>query len=158
MPKRAVPKPCLIAGCKYPTFKGPRCVDHEAGYQRARNKLEYRQPYNAYVYRELRKQLLAKYPCAHCGSWGKRVLDHTLPLLDGGTNSIENLQVLCLECHQVKTQADRLWRKAKASGYDKLCPACDPGIPNCGVNHDHGSSFCWTWYRSRATAKPKRTK
>jgi 5-methylcytosine-specific restriction endonuclease McrA len=40
--------------------------------------------------------------CNYCGEPGNEV-DHVIELDAGGDNSIENLQVLCRECHKVKT-------------------------------------------------------
>ena len=40
--------------------------------------------------------------CAHCGSEGKLHVDHILPLSRGGSNELENLQMLCAPCNQSK--------------------------------------------------------
>lgn len=37
--------------------------------------------------------------------------DHVIPVLDGGTSAIENLRVLCRQCHNKKTRADRAARR-----------------------------------------------
>ena len=47
-------------------------------------------------------------------------IDHILPLADGGSNDISNLQALCPSCHRVKTarenrERDRLLRKGGGS-------------------------------------------
>ena len=34
-------------------------------------------------------------------------IDHIMPLAAGGNNDLDNLQVLCLECHQEKTRTKR---------------------------------------------------
>lgn len=36
---------------------------------------------------------------------GKQV-DHIVPLAKGGTDDLENLQLLCIECHKIKTQRE----------------------------------------------------
>lgn len=48
--------------------------------------------------------------CKHCG---KRIpsgmdwhIDHEIPIADGGTNDDVNLQVLCYQCHSLKTKED----------------------------------------------------
>lgn len=41
------------------------------------------------------------------------VCDHVLALTDGGTNDLQNLQVLCGPCSQVKTRMDRRARAAR---------------------------------------------
>ena len=35
-------------------------------------------------------------------------IDHKLPLCKGGNNDISNLQILCLECHALKTRIDTI--------------------------------------------------
>ena len=42
--------------------------------------------------------------CNYCGEIGNEV-DHVIELAAGGDNSIENLQVLCKDCHKKKTSA-----------------------------------------------------
>ena len=42
--------------------------------------------------------------CNYCGEVGNEV-DHVIELAAGGDNSIENLQVLCKQCHKAKTAA-----------------------------------------------------
>ena len=33
-------------------------------------------------------------------------IDHVIPIFSGGTNDIDNLQALCLDCHREKTRDD----------------------------------------------------
>lgn len=40
----------------------------------------------------------------------KVALDHIVPLVDGGTEAPDNLQILCHSCHQLKTVAENLNR------------------------------------------------
>ena len=37
-------------------------------------------------------------------------LDHAVPLSVGGTNDVDNLQLLCHDCHKKKTSAERSLR------------------------------------------------
>ena len=42
--------------------------------------------------------------CQECGLHGQVLeCDHVVPLEDGGTDEIENLQALCVSCHFAKT-------------------------------------------------------
>ncbi|WP_279607037.1 HNH endonuclease [Burkholderia cenocepacia] len=48
------------------------------------------------------------YCCRACGIAVRAgVVDHIKPLAQGGSNSDENLQLLCKECHDDKTNADQ---------------------------------------------------
>ena len=40
--------------------------------------------------------------CARCGCLEKLTVDHIKPLRKDGTNDLENLQILCLECNRSK--------------------------------------------------------
>jgi 5-methylcytosine-specific restriction endonuclease McrA len=52
----------------------------------------------------LRAQAFKMYgkTCNYCGDIGLEV-DHVIELAIGGENTIDNLQVLCKECHKAKT-------------------------------------------------------
>lgn len=69
-----------------------------------------------------RRQVLAeqKGECAHCGcmlvdGWA---LDHITPHSKGGSDDRENLQGLCLPCHDAKTAKDRGYRPRRRIGID----------------------------------------
>lgn len=53
------------------------------------------------------KEALINKNGSKCSSCKKRVqrlhLDHIIPLADGGLHEIENMQLLCVECHRAKT-------------------------------------------------------
>lgn len=44
--------------------------------------------------------------CYICGEFDNLTVDHILPKSQGGKDNIENLQLLCVECHKVKTKED----------------------------------------------------
>lgn len=50
-----------------------------------------------------------RWGCAVCGVRGrhKLTLDHILPLKDGGTNTANNAQPLCVPCHEKKDGYER---------------------------------------------------
>ena len=57
--------------------------------------------------------------CATCGAvtpdWHA---DHIVPIKDGGAHEASNLQLLCEECHKVKTRKDRDAYPEQASLFD----------------------------------------
>ena len=63
----------------------------------------------------VRKAVLEKYngTCAWCGSREEPEIDHIVPLREGGTNAIENLQVLCKSCNTRKGIDDDQTTKAE---------------------------------------------
>lgn len=60
----------------------------------------------------IRKQAMLKtqYRCAECLRQDRLALadqvDHIIPLHKGGTDALDNLEGLCLTCHERKTAAD----------------------------------------------------
>jgi len=56
--------------------------------------------------------------CAECDEPSTEV-DHILPISEGGTNDIDNLQALCGTCHATKTRNERL-TTYKAAGYSEM--------------------------------------
>ena len=44
--------------------------------------------------------------CVKCLRKGANEVDHIKPLWDGGTNLLTNLQLLCWECHSIKTEEE----------------------------------------------------
>ena len=55
--------------------------------------------------------------CVRCGfEVGPRayICDHVLPLSDGGSSELGNLQTLCTACSKVKTRLDRRARAARS--------------------------------------------
>lgn len=50
------------------------------------------------------------YRCVACGANAKETklqIDHIIPVSKGGSNNLENLQTLCVDCNRGKS--DRLW-------------------------------------------------
>ena len=61
----------------------------------------------------LRESILARDGCClRCGALGGLVIDHILPVLQGGTNDPDNLQTLCRRCNSLKRGAVDWRRKA----------------------------------------------
>jgi 5-methylcytosine-specific restriction protein A len=45
-------------------------------------------------------------------------VDHITPLAKGGTDEDDNLQLLCLACHEKKTRIENGYRERKEIGLD----------------------------------------
>lgn len=62
--------------------------------------------------------------CVHCLSKTPPLfraateLDHIVPLSRSGTDTADNRQGLCRECHDIKTRADFGWRQKIKTGPD----------------------------------------
>ena len=62
------------------------------------------------AWRRSRKKAFEIYgsKCLRCGAVDKTlVVDHVLPISFGGNKNVENLQVLCQDCHRWKTRKER---------------------------------------------------
>lgn len=61
--------------------------------------------------------------CRRCGTTGNLEFDHVIPVHVGGTNNIENSQILCRTCHRQKTD-EELRRAATRQrvNQDTACP------------------------------------
>ncbi len=59
--------------------------------------------------------------CAKCSKTSdKWQVDHIKPIRDGGSNSKDNIQLLCLKCHKEKTKKERRARSYKCRSDRKL--------------------------------------
>lgn len=105
-------KPCLDCGT---LTNGTRCPPHQRDRDRirdrARNQIKTRRRANrpgnnaaARLRYALNKHSTAI--CQHCHETHTPQhleIDHILPLGDGGTDTEDNLQILCKPCHRTKT-------------------------------------------------------
>lgn len=71
----------------------------------------------------MRSLLLAQQPlCVLCKAKGRtsaaEEIDHIIPLFKGGTDDRENLQPLCIPCHEEKTRADMGYKPKPRVGAD----------------------------------------
>lgn len=57
---------------------------------------------------EQRREVLARdgYRCQQCGSSGPLCVHHVVYRSDGGSDDLDNLATLCVECHTDKHQPD----------------------------------------------------
>ena len=97
--------PCLASGCPNPAVRGGRCEKHAQKYRQQSDQARPSAAERGYdaKWRRVRAQFLRKHPeCGVCGAEAT-VVDHVLPLSQGGTNEWANLQPLCVRCHNRKT-------------------------------------------------------
>jgi 5-methylcytosine-specific restriction enzyme A len=98
-------RPCSQQGC--PNLN---CTEHSNAkrYDHARRDDSERKIYNSRRWRRLRELALARDPiCKACNAEAARIADHVKPIKRGGAEwSLDNLQGLCVACHQVKTRAE----------------------------------------------------
>ena len=67
-------------------------------------KTEFRPASREHLSASKRKRILlrAKGRCMKCGSGKNLEIDHVVPLAKGGSNRLENLQLLCQRCNRMK--------------------------------------------------------
>jgi len=104
-------KLCAFPGCPNLVDSGETyCPEHKRQTQKnvdARRGTSNERGYNA-TWRRLRRMVLNREPlCRECLKEGRLTpateVDHIVPLSQGGTNDLENLQPLCHSCHSRKT-------------------------------------------------------
>lgn len=76
------------------------------------------------AWKRLRRQAIRAYgnECAQCGTHGTETtleLDHVVPVAEGGTDTLDNAQLICPTCHGPKTQAEAARGRARKSGRRK---------------------------------------
>lgn len=76
-----------------------------------------------YTWQKMRELYLQQFPlCVDCDRQGRIRLadqvDHIVPLAKGGTDAFNNLQGLCVECHQIKTALDMGYHARPEIGLD----------------------------------------
>jgi len=113
MPMRPL-KPCPAPGCPELVRKG-RCSKHEAARHRAIDEQRGSSSERGYDvhWQRIRAQFLRLHPlCIQCGEEGRvqaaAVVDHILPLSEGGTNEHANLRPYCKPHHDARTMRDQV--------------------------------------------------
>lgn len=84
----------------------------EAGLKLRRDPGPKKEPTNPPVPWSLRYAVMERdgFRCQHCGIQKGLVMDHDLPQVRGGKNTLENLQTLCVPCNSEKgTKTDAEW-------------------------------------------------
>lgn len=108
----AAPRPCSHPGCGVLVRDGTgRCPKHPK-VAWARNRAAPIKRLAGRALQRMRAQKKEENPlCVECATQGFvrlwDVLDHRVPLEEGGTNAESNLQGLCHSCHDAKTELER---------------------------------------------------
>lgn len=107
----ARPRPCMVCGV---ASQGNYCLLHEPQVDEAERNARnpYRKAYSDPEYARNRRIRFERAGgrCEMCGiglqpaEWD---CDHLVDVKNGGTNSLDNLRVLCRPCHKRKTAATR---------------------------------------------------
>lgn len=110
----AAPRPCSCVGCRALSVSGGRCKDHQR--EPWQKKPEARKRVSGRKLQAWRKALFESNPlCAECWRDGRVTpateRDHIIPWSDGGTDDLDNIQALCADCHEAKSQIES--QKAK---------------------------------------------
>ena len=96
-------------------------TNRPAWYKHGKNRHE--QGYGT-AWVKLRKVVIErdKHLCQHCLAKGRATagtqVDHIKPKAQGGTDDLDNLQLLCRPCHDRKSVLDRGWRPRPTTGVD----------------------------------------
>ncbi len=86
---------------------------------------------------ELRHRRIDRHPlCEECLKRGitkcTEEIDHIVPLAFGGTDTDDNIQGLCLDCHQIKSASENASHEGAATHPDWLKPSAIPLTTVCG--------------------------
>ena len=109
------PRPCAVHGCPNLVEQGSRCQLHQLPRQRERETRRPNAAARGYgpAWKEKRDAYIAAHPwCAdpysvHQGQRVKaKIVDHKLPLKQGGRDDESNYQSLCVPCNNYKTAHD----------------------------------------------------
>lgn len=106
------PRRCSSPLCPELATLDSRCEKHRREANAARKQRETWRDYGP-EWQNIRRQVLRLEPaCRFCNS-PATVVDHILPLKDGGTHEPHNLRPLCKSCHDRRTYYDTLGQQPK---------------------------------------------
>ena len=106
----AAPKPCSQAGCGVVVRDGTnRCDKHKR--EAWAKKPNATKRVTGRKLQAMRERLFNSNPlCAECERQGRTTLatqrDHIKPLAEGGADNDDNVQGLCVACHDIKSKAE----------------------------------------------------
>ena len=79
-------------------------------------------------------------------------VDHVIRLVDNGSNSPENLQVICTSCHRIKTARENSKNSKTIRGQERICTAREQGY-RCAICHKKLPSV-WKDHKTRIVCSP----
>lgn len=110
------PKPCCHPGCGQLVRDGSsRCTNHKGEAKKTSNFTRRQSRHErgyGYAWEKLREIVMRRDAglCQVCKAAGRlttgTVVDHIKPKAEGGTDELDNLQVICKPCHTMKTAGE----------------------------------------------------
>jgi 5-methylcytosine-specific restriction protein A len=97
--------PTLVRSGRCDAHGGPRKAWQPSQHSRTSTRLR------GHANQQRRRALFQREPfCRPCMAQGKHTIatiaDHAIPLAEGGVDDMSNLESICRDCHQKKTQAE----------------------------------------------------
>ena len=99
---RSTARPCAEPGCPTIVRGASRCALHQIHRPDHRSRPSTARGYDSHWQRLVRIAVARSSYCAQCGTDTNLTGDHIIPLSKGGTNTIENIHVLCRSCNSRK--------------------------------------------------------
>ena len=110
------PKPCSYPGCVQYALPGTsRCAEHKIKPWQHKKGSRHERGYGS-KWDKLRKVIMYRdnglcQVCLKAGYVTQAVaVDHIIPKAQGGTDAESNLQAICKQCHDKKTEAEKKWK------------------------------------------------
>jgi 5-methylcytosine-specific restriction protein A len=116
---------------RIPNFRPPRVPAPRRGDTNRPNAAA--RGYCSKAWRAIRRQVLVRdaWKCVSCGrvcgDRGEAHVDHVVPKSAGGTDTLENLQTMCVRCHSAKTAREDGGFGRSRNGVDGASDPTPPG-------------------------------
>lgn len=94
------PSKCLEPGCLQAARTKGRCLDHYHPWATTSPRNRTRPRNAGSLVRRVRRR--DRETCYRCGGPG-RIVDHIVPVAEGGSWDLDNLACICHDCHAAKT-------------------------------------------------------
>ncbi|GAA3537272.1 HNH endonuclease signature motif containing protein [Nonomuraea rosea] len=104
------PKKCLESGCRKPASKAGRCDTHYQPWAVTSPRNRTRPANAASLIRQARRRDRER--CYLCSGPG-RIVDHVVPVAEGGSWDLSNLACICDACHTIKSRKEAARGRAR---------------------------------------------